>query len=314
MARTRTLTELIAEAKQRADMENSTFVSTAEVTRYINQSIAKLYNKLVHARGDEYYLQRIDFTTTSGEALYALPSNFYKLVGLDINYGGSVITATPLMFQAERNMYQDVRGWDQYNWPVKYMIQSQYLRVFPAPQGEYTCTLWYVPHAPELGRTGVVDANFAYTSGSYKLTLTGGTDTTTSVALSANETLGYLFQGSKLNFSSPPFTEAPRITKVEGTTIFLDRPTEASGSDSDISVDNPDRWDGISGWEDYVVLDTAIRLMVKEESDPSALMAEKQEMDLAIEELGSERDDGSPKTIQDVMRPSRYFDDEIYRR
>lgn len=313
MARTRTLTELRTDARQRADMENSTFVSDTEATRYINLGVSKLYDLLLQARGDEYYMQRMDFTTTAGEELYPLPSNFYKLIAVDINDGASVFSAKPLEFQSERNTYQENAGWGRGFFPVKYMLQSSHIRFFPAPSSSHTITLWYVPHAPELGTTAVVQGNFSYTSGSKALTLTGGTDSATSVILTANETLGFVFQGSKINFASPPFTTTPRVTKVEGTTVYVDRPAEATGTTSGRQIDNPDQWDGINGWEEYVVVDAAIRMMSKEESDPSVLMADRQELEDRLTEIASQRDMGSPKKLQDVSREFFVFDDDVLR-
>lgn len=54
MARTRTLTQLIAEVRDRADIEGSQHITDAQITRYINQSGAALHAKLVDFDQDEF--------------------------------------------------------------------------------------------------------------------------------------------------------------------------------------------------------------------------------------------------------------------
>lgn len=58
--------------------------------------------------------------------------------------------------------------------------------------------------------------------------------------------------------------------------------------------------DGVSGWEEYVVIDAAMKAMAKEESDVSVLMARKQAMLSRIEMAAENRDAGSPATVADV--------------
>jgi len=50
------------------------------------------------------------------------------------------------------------------------------------------------------------------------------------------------------------------------------------------------------------VIDTAIKMMTKEESDPSVLMAEKQEMITRLNEMKINRDNGAASKINDVSR------------
>lgn len=61
-----------------------------------------------------------------------------------------------------------------------------------------------------------------------------------------------------------------------------------------------DQLDGVNGWEEYVVVDAAIKCMLKEESDPSQLVARRARLAKRIEDMSEERDVGQPDTIQDV--------------
>jgi hypothetical protein len=56
----------------------------------------------------------------------------------------------------------------------------------------------------------------------------------------------------------------------------------------------------ISGWLEYVITDVAIKILQKEESDVSALMAQKLALKQRIEQLGNNKDTGRPDTISDV--------------
>lgn len=56
----------------------------------------------------------------------------------------------------------------------------------------------------------------------------------------------------------------------------------------------------ISGWDEYVIIDAAIKALGKEESDVSLLMAQKQQMLERIETTAANRDIGQPNTISDT--------------
>lgn len=55
--------------------------------------------------------------------------------------------------------------------------------------------------------------------------------------------------------------------------------------------------DGVSGWTEYIVVDAAIKALTKEESDTSALMAEKMALIQRINASAMNRDAGAPDTI-----------------
>jgi hypothetical protein len=67
-------------------------------------------------------------------------------------------------------------------------------------------------------------------------------------------------------------------------------------------LQDTDMLDGISGWTEYVVVDAAIKGLMKEESDTSALMARKMALMERIEAAASNRDAGLPDTISDSRR------------
>jgi len=62
--------------------------------------------------------------------------------------------------------------------------------------------------------------------------------------------------------------------------------------------------DGISGWQDYLPLEAAIKALIKEETDVSMLMARKQALISRIEAAAENRDAGNPQVVTD----SQYTD------
>lgn len=67
-------------------------------------------------------------------------------------------------------------------------------------------------------------------------------------------------------------------------------------------------------WDEYIVVDAAIKCLVKEESDPSALLLEKQSLKERIQSMAADRDAGSPEKVANVSTYGRYspFDDWDY--
>jgi len=63
--------------------------------------------------------------------------------------------------------------------------------------------------------------------------------------------------------------------------------------------------DGVSGWEEYIIIDAAIKALAKEESDVSVFMAQKKFMLERIEQAAENRDAGEPEQVSDTK--SRNF-------
>lgn len=68
-------------------------------------------------------------------------------------------------------------------------------------------------------------------------------------------------------------------------------------------VNEDDLLDGISGWTEYVIVDAAIKCLLKEESDASGFFAQKAALVQRIESASANRDEGAPATVSDVNGP-----------
>jgi|WetSurMetagenome_2_1015567.scaffolds.fasta_scaffold164270_2 hypothetical protein len=60
-----------------------------------------------------------------------------------------------------------------------------------------------------------------------------------------------------------------------------------------------DSVDGVSGWEEYIVVDACLKALAKEESDVSVYMAQKAALLQRINEAAENRDIGEPETVSD---------------
>ncbi len=111
-----TLGTLRTKARQRADMENSKFISDSEFNGIINDSAKELYD-LLTTTYEDYYWTTSSISVVGGTDTYSLPDDFYKLLGVDeiLNQStGQSISLKPFMF-AERNAYTQ----PQVSYPVK---------------------------------------------------------------------------------------------------------------------------------------------------------------------------------------------------
>ena len=85
-----TLLQLRTRTRERANMENSTFVSDSELSRYINYSINDLRDKMIIKTGEEYFADIEAYTLVDGQEEYTLPTDFYKRVSIHIVTGKQI--------------------------------------------------------------------------------------------------------------------------------------------------------------------------------------------------------------------------------
>lgn len=213
-----TLLQLRTQARQRSDMVNSTFVSDAEFNNYISNSYKELYDLLVSAFGNNYYVATVStFVTDGTNTLYNLPTDFYKLLGVDLALSASLdsfVTIKPFNF-SDRNRYAVPNFQSFYGVTnLRYRLHGNQLFLTPIPAASQTIRVWYIPE-----------------------------------------------------------------------------PTSVT-SDSD-------SFDGISGWEEYVIVDAAIKALAKEESDVSVFMSQKEALRQRITSMADTRDAANPPVVAD---------------
>lgn len=148
-----TLLNLRNEAKDRADMVNSGLVSDSMWNKYINKSKDALYDMLISAYDDEYFAKTSTFTIVPGTSNYSLPTDFYKLLHLEI-VNSPTQRKTMRKFQFKnKNRYSypsTIYGYDV----SKYRIVGSNLVLYPVPSSGQTLEMWYIPLATNLVADG----------------------------------------------------------------------------------------------------------------------------------------------------------------
>lgn len=138
---------LIERAKQRCDMVNRNFVTSATWVDWASSAYKELYDLLLGAYGEDYYMSSTTLTVSSGNSV-SLPATFYKMRGLDDSSGCPL---KPYNFN-ERNSQR--RGLNRFNTSrVRYRIQGGSIVFTPNDQALGSYTLWYVPLAASLSST-----------------------------------------------------------------------------------------------------------------------------------------------------------------
>lgn len=141
-------------AQRRADMENSTFLSTSEWNAEINASYQELFGLLTQKFGNDYFVAAPFAILTDGTSdAYALPTDFFKLLGVDLQWPGSPtgwLTLTPFTF-SERNRYAipNLQGFLGAT-NLRYRLRGNYVLFAPVPAAGQTLRLWYSPRLAAL--------------------------------------------------------------------------------------------------------------------------------------------------------------------
>lgn len=160
------LGELRLRAKQRADRVASQFVTEEEWNSYINQSYFELYDILIQAYGNEYYVAPgANFVTIGTTRFYNLPDGastfytvdqtpfvaapFYKLIGVDLALNASnqaYITLKRFQFIARNNyIYPQITTNLLGVAGMKYRLIGNQIEFIPTPQAGQIIQLWYIP-------------------------------------------------------------------------------------------------------------------------------------------------------------------------
>jgi len=154
-----TLAEIKTQCRQRADMEQSQFITDSELTTYINASIAELHDLLIGAYNEDYSMENVEFATSTGVVSYALPDGtnysaaprFYKLRGVDVKYGNDQYATVKRFNFNRRNEDQNSFVWNLLGVPyLEYRLVGSNVRFNRVPDSSTTIRLWYHPSATVL--------------------------------------------------------------------------------------------------------------------------------------------------------------------
>jgi hypothetical protein len=157
MARTETAGNLITRAKERADMENSNFISTAEWYRSLNVWTAQLWNHLVKVDPDRYTREQT-LTATGSTQDFEVADDYYGTVGIDYisDAAEGIYVPIPRLYgEEETRIVQN----DSNGYPVGYTYRYNVsdpsvplIRILPTTS--YNCRHRYIVTAPEYATDG----------------------------------------------------------------------------------------------------------------------------------------------------------------
>ena len=147
-----TESDLRTRARRRADMENSTFVTDAEIQDYLNSSISELHDYMVKSYED-YFVSEQTYSVPIATGGANLPDDFYKALGVDYNSGGITSSLKAYSF-SERNIYNTPYAViDRLAEPM-YKVEGNKIKLIPNNSQSGTITLYYVPQATQFSSTG----------------------------------------------------------------------------------------------------------------------------------------------------------------
>lgn len=299
------LGSLRLQAQQRADLENNPAVSTQEWNQYISQSYKELYDLLVAAYGDDYYTATTYQFNLGATQFVALPDGtpsfqnssgtqaqkFYKLLGVDLQYSSSPtgwITLRRFEF-IERNKYAQPNT--AVNWigtsSLRYRVEGNNLMLIPQPAAGQLGQIWYIPAPTSLQYQLPVVTALSGTIGSLSDTtgLSAGMNAASTVAL-ANNTI---------------------VSTLSSTSVTFSQAAVATSPSSIISFWNDSQsLDGIAGWEEYIVIDAAIKAQIKQEGPFEPLALQKQAMMQRIEAMANGRDVGQAQHVSDALSTNSF--------
>lgn len=306
-----TLASLRIQAQERADQLNSTFLAVSEWNRNIMGSYKELYDLLIAAYGTDYYVNTpVTFATDGTSQLYALPDGtttftngitgatltppaFYKLLGIDLQISpgsvGSYVTIRPFNF-ADRNRYAVPNFQSFYGVTnLRYRLNGNNLWLTPIPSANQTIQIWYIPRPSDIQAEVIC----GLTSGSTTVTCTDTSNLLTGMYVQAPGSLSLL--------NGLPSTTT--ISSITTNTSFVvsAAPTVTQANALVRAWKDSTTVDGVSGWEEYIILDAALKAMGKEESDPSLMAQQKLMMKQRLIDMAANRDAGNPATVADVQ-------------
>lgn len=151
MAKTVTLTALLAACRNQADMENSTFISDANLTVMINNSADAVWDMILNQNPD-FAVSSKTFTLSGSTDVQTLEADFYRLRGIDdLSNTDHPCSVRPFNW-AERNDYSYNRSLTvpiTYS-NVYYILTGSQVKFTPPELAQKSYKLWYNPVRTDL--------------------------------------------------------------------------------------------------------------------------------------------------------------------
>lgn len=303
-----TLASLRVQSQERADQLNSSFLDVSEWNRNIQGSYKELYDLLVAAYGTDYYVAiPAMFNVNGTDQIYPLPNgvltftngisgapfvapSFYKLLGVDLQLSpgnpGSYVTIRRFNF-ADRNRYAVPNFQSFYGVTnLRYRLHNDSIWLTPIPAGGQVIQLWYVPRPTDIQP----EVMCGLTATSATVTCSDTSQLTTGMQIRVPGTLSAFPLGTTISSITP------------NVSFVASAPSTVTGTNQLVRCWNDSvTVDGISGWEEYIVLDATLKAMGKEEDESSLQYQEKLAMQKRLIDMAENRDAANPATVADTQ-------------
>lgn len=147
------LSDLVTQVRQRLNIENSNNITDAEITNYLNFSLAELYGLMTEA-SDDWNTYRIVFTIPPTEGIndgYQLPADFWKLVRVDrsLDNQSTYYTLSRVALRDENLYNPALKGYYYYPSVTGYITEVKdgytYLRILPQTNKQGIYQVLYYP-------------------------------------------------------------------------------------------------------------------------------------------------------------------------
>lgn len=296
--RTVTLSDLRTRALRLADLEsNNSWMTSAEVNTYINEAIAKWWDLIASSPAQEWFKEWYISQTEPNIDVYPLDpapqgwlntdtsvrlhaqTDFYKCLGVDVIYGD-----LPRLDSGNPQLTRSGSGYLSLPRGTRRVVLSPFMNNERNWPNDYS--IWY---------SGDNDITWAHYAPRYRISGDIRTDLAgqfqePDATQSESEVIG--------NFVSTKYNRIPLLTFVPAPEsyywyrVWYMPHAPVLTSDSQVITT-------INGWEEYIVADAAIKMLVKEESDISGCLSIKQSIEDAIRNSSSEQDISSYDVVQD---------------
>ena len=165
------LAHLRLSCQQKADRVNSQFVTLPEWNTFINLAMYELYDLLIAAYGNEYFMApRARFQTDGSTFIFPLPNGvvefqningedfaaqpFYKLLGVDLGLNGNqnaFVTVNKFnLIDRNKYLYPNSQSTQYGVFNMQYRMMGANLELIPTPSSGQTIQLLYIPRLPQL--------------------------------------------------------------------------------------------------------------------------------------------------------------------
>ena len=281
--------DMIDRARKAADNRNSARYSEAEIIRDLNTGVAELHDFLTGAFSADYYFTTQTYTMAVSTPSYVLPADFYKLAGVDVESGLSSGDFVPM-----RRANEEARAFSQSASVVpRYFLRGRYIVLTPPPSAARQFKVHYNPTAPKLIKTEFLAAAVTISSNQIALTDHG---------LRLNEPVRFTTASALPGGLAVSTTYY--VIVVDANTIQVAASIDGSAIDLTSTGTGPHTilslYDGVNGWEEYAVLDAAIKMLDEEESDSRPQQKRLAAMKDRLETMTNNRDTCEAFTVRDV--------------